>query len=237
MPHQPSYPEFLALVDAEDRAGCSAWALAKLDSGELDIPTLYLGFLAPALNEFKCANDQARFCVWKEHLRSSIIRTVLESCYPRVMAEKKKAWGGKKGPAVLVVCPAEEFHEIGARIVTDFFHLAGFDATFVGANTPRSDILAAIEYLKPLYVAISVSSPYNLVEARRVVAEIRQAGKDGGAAGLKVIVGGNAFSKNPDAAKGLGADMFLAGCDEIIRLPRGPNEPKVPKGPKKPKGG
>jgi methanogenic corrinoid protein MtbC1 len=214
-------PEFLKLAEAEDRQGCVEWALSRLDSGAVDIVTLYEQVLAPSLNEMKCKDAEAAVCVWKEHVRSSIIRTVIECCYPHVMKERiarMKSGGAKtnagEGPTVVVVCPSGELHEIGARMVADLFTLCGCSSIFVGANTPLEDFLAAVEHIKPRYVCVSVTNYFNLVSARNVVSRIRAiAGKD-----VTILAGGQAFRNNPATAKDMGADMLVGGFGDIARV-------------------
>jgi len=105
-------------------------------------------------------------------------------------------------------------------MVTDFFTLCGFDATFVGANTPLSDILEAIEYVKPVYIAISVSNHYNLLAAHKMVQRIREVRESTGAE-FEIIVGGYAFAQNPEMGKQMGSDLLLATFDDIRKLTRG----------------
>jgi len=69
--------------------------------------------------------------------------------------------------------PPDELHELGARMVTDFFALAGFEATFVGASTPIEDFVAALRHIRPRYVAVSVTNPYNLIALRKLIERIR----------------------------------------------------------------
>jgi methanogenic corrinoid protein MtbC1 len=225
------YPEFLSMVEAQDRQGCVEWAQSRLGSGALDIVTLYEQILAPSLNEMKCKDADAAVCVWREHVRSSIIRTVIECCYPFVMKERagrakvneanKRDGGGpgktgpkEAGPGVVVVCPSGELHEIGARMVADYFTLCGYEATFVGANTPLEDFLAAVEHVRPAYVCVSVTNYFNLVAARKVVSRIRTAaGKD-----VRILVGGQAFQSKSATAGQMGADMLLKGFEDIERL-------------------
>ena len=217
-------PEFLKLAEAEDRQGCVEWALSRLDSGAVDIVTLYEQILAPSLNEMKCKDAEAAVCVWKEHVRSSIIRTVIECCYPHVMKERAaRSKTGKDanaagqsgtGPKVVVVCPSGELHEIGARMVADLFTLCGCSSIFVGANTPLEDFLAAVEHIKPRYVCVSVTNYFNLVAARNVVSRIRAiAGKD-----VTILAGGQAFRNNPATAKDMGADMLVGGFEDMARV-------------------
>ena len=121
---------------------------------------------------------------------------------------------------MIVACPTEELHEIGARMVADFFTLCGFHSTFVGANTPQSDILEAIEYVKPVYIAISVSNYYNLVAAHKLVQKIREVRESTGIE-FEIIVGGYAFEQNPEMGKKMGSDLLLATFDDIRRLTQG----------------
>ena len=207
-------PELLKLLEAEDREKTVGWALAKLGSGELDIVTLYTGLLAPSLNEMKCNDSEAAVCIWREHVRSSIVRTVLESCYPLVLRERAARGGRNTAVKAVVVCPPEELHEMGARMVADFFTLCGYEVTFVGANTPLDDFLAAVELVKPRYICVSVTGHYNLVAARKVVTKIRaRAGND-----VTIVVGGRAFRQNPRSAKEMGADLLLESFEDIRRL-------------------
>ena len=204
-------PEFNALADAEDRQACIEWALARLESGALDIVTLYEQILGPALNDMKCKDAEAAVCVWKEHVRSSMIRTVIECCYPHVMKQRGSRRNGQK---VVVVCPSGDLHEIGARMVADFFTLCGCDSIFVGANTPLEDFLAAVEHIRPRFVCVSVTNYFNLVAARKVVSRIRTAaGKD-----VTILAGGQAFRNNPAEAKQMGADVLVGGFGDIARV-------------------
>jgi len=206
--------EFLKLLEADDKEACVNYAASRLASGELDIVSLYENVLAPALVDMKCPKEEAHLCVWKEHIRSAIVRTIIEGCYPHLLKERDRNHGGRKGIRVAVVCPTEEYHELGARMVADFMTLLGYDVTFVGANTPLPDFLAAVEHDKPAMVLLSVSNYYNLVAAKKVVQEIRKRVPKG----IRIIVGGNAFAKNPDAWKELGADELMRTFEDLKRL-------------------
>jgi methanogenic corrinoid protein MtbC1 len=102
-------------------------------------------------------------------------------------------------------------------MAADFFELAGFDATFVGANTPQEEIIQAIADLKPTYVAVSATNTYSLVPARRVLEQLREVRERSGV-GFKIIVGGNAFRKNPELVREMKADLHLSTFEDIQRL-------------------
>jgi len=210
--------EFLASLDSEDRAACVEMALHRLEMGHTDVLGLYREVLDPALNEWQCKEAEADICVWKEHVRTSIVRTVVEAAYPYVVKEAARRNLAKgKGARVAVLCPPDELHELGARMVADFFTLAGFEATFVGASTPIDDFVAALGHIRPKFVAISVTNPYNLIALRKTIERIHGRLPEG----TRVIVGGRAVMHDPDLAKRIGADMVMNTFEEISKLQGG----------------
>ncbi|MBN2186257.1 MAG: cobalamin B12-binding domain-containing protein [Dehalococcoidia bacterium] len=214
------YRQFLSYLDKDDRYSCVELVLSKLSNNEVDIVTLYVEILAPSLRESFCQDKQRQICIWEEHVRTSIVRTVIECCYPYVIRERVEKYASTLKGKVIVACPTEELHEIGARMVADFFTLCGFDSIFIGANTPQSDILEAIEYVKPRYLAISVSNHYNLLAAHRMVQKIHEV-RENTRAKFEIIVGGSAFEQNLEMGRQIGSDLLLATFDDIHRLTQG----------------
>ncbi len=211
------YNEFLSSLDEQDKERCVNLALSKLNNNEISVVALYNDILAPALKTPFCRDKSTDLCIWEEHLRTSIVRTVIECSYPFVIAEKRRTFGDSTKGIVIVLCPQEEYHEIGARMVADFFTLCGFSSAFIGANTPIRDILDAIKYLGPVYVAISVSVTYNLMAARRTIKKIADLRTQTGQ-GFLIIVGGNAFTKSSEIYRELGADNLLQTYNDIKQL-------------------
>ncbi len=214
----PLYNQFLEYLLNENKKKAVNFILSKLKNKEIDIITLHSEIMTPALNTMFCdIENKHSECIWKEHIRTSIVRTIIECSYPYIIKEREEKGIKKKDDKVIVVCPSEEYHEIGARIVVDFFTLLGFDTIFIGANTPRNEIEAAIELINPKYVAISVTTYYNLVEAEKAINFIREKAKFTG----KIIVGGTAFINNPEIYKKIGADLLIQTFDDIKQLTEG----------------
>jgi methanogenic corrinoid protein MtbC1 len=209
--------EFLEALDREDKERCVQLVVQLLEAGEVGIVQLYTDVLGPALNDWECQEEEDASCVWREHVRSSIVRTILEVAYPYVLRERDAKGVPRRGLTVAVLCPPEELHEIGPRMVADFFTLGGCDVTYVGANTPIDTFIAAVREIKPRYVAISVTNYYNLVSLRRAIERIREVAPEG----TEFIVGGRALEANPDLAREIGADMMLRSFEDIRDLPGG----------------
>jgi MerR family transcriptional regulator, light-induced transcriptional regulator len=205
---------FMEALEREDKARCLELCLSWLRDGKIDVVGLHTSVLGPALNTMSCTLDSGGWCIWREHVRSAIVRTVIENAFPYALAEQE-AGGGRIGDAcAIVMCPEGERHELGARMVADFFTVAGYEALFVGSDAPRGDLLDGIRRVRPRYVAMSVTNFYNLVAAGKTVSEIRQS--LGG--GVSVLVGGRAFAGNPTAARAIGADALIEGYADIAAL-------------------
>ena len=214
----PIYDEFISYLNAEDKEKCVQFVLSSLQKQAIDIVTLYNEILTPAMYANFCKEEEKEICIWKEHIRTSIVRTIIECGYPYIIKERNTKYGSSSKGRVVVVCPPGELHELGARMIADFFTLCGFNVTFVGANTPQSDIISAIKYVNPAYIAISITNYYNLVATRRLIMQIRDV-KVG--ASFRMILGGQACQGNPDTCQKMGADMILHTFEEIKKLVKG----------------
>lgn len=204
--------EFSNKLKEEDRNACISIAVSSLATGRIGVMDLYTGVLAPSLNTIGCDGDN-KLCIWKEHVRTSIIRSVIENTYPFVMKTKETS-GRKEIAHVAVVCPDGEYHEIGARMAADFFDMNGFTVTFVGASTPVSEFLHVINQLKPDYIALSVTNIYNIVAAKKTVEAIKSKLDYN----VGIIAGGRAFTADKELYKEIGADLYLQTYDDIVRF-------------------
>ena len=208
------YNKFISLLEIEDKENAVNLILSLLEEKKIDIVTLYTDILAPSLNNMKCNGEEVGGCIWKEHVRSSIIRTIVECCYPYVIKEKNKIYKDTNLGKVIIICPPEEQHDIGARMISDFFTLCGYESIFVGSNTPKNEFLKVVNFVNPKYLAISVTSYYNLVAVKDTIEKIRNCTNKK----LSILIGGHAVSNNPQAFKNSNADMVINNFNDIKNL-------------------
>jgi methanogenic corrinoid protein MtbC1 len=214
----PLYDEFISYLNDEDKEKCVQFVLSSLQNQSVNVLALYDEILTPAMYADFCIEAEKEICIWKEHIRTSIVRTIIECAYPYIIEARNTRYGSTfKGKAV-VICPPGELHELGARMVADYFTLCGCSVTFVGANTPQDDIISAIKYVKPTYVGISITNYYNLVVTRRLVSQIKETVKE---ASFRLILGGQACRENPDICRKMGADMVIQTFEELEKLVKG----------------
>lgn len=207
------YQEFSLILVSEDKEAALSYALNLLKEQKLGVVGLYTQILGPSLNQMTCDDEDRRFCIWREHVHTAIIRTIVENCYPFVIAEKRKLQSKDIGTAA-VLCPPEENHELGARMVADFLTICGFRTIFVGSNTPYADFLNGVEVLSPKLIAISVTNYYHIVVTKKIVAELRAKTGDS----TKIVIGGNAFNANPEHIKAVGSDYYARSFEDLKKI-------------------
>jgi methanogenic corrinoid protein MtbC1 len=210
----PFYEQLFNAIQQENKEASVTMALNALSKGEINIVKLY-AYLADIQNKTECTSDNEDLCIWQEHIRTAIVRTIMDAAYPYVIKERDARCKGQRSQKVIVLCPKDELHELGAMMVADYFSIAGFDVTFVGPNTPWQSVLAAIHTSNPTFVAISITNPYHISKTRKMIEEIKAAC----GTKLRIIVGGRAFKNQElDIYKKIGADIHLKSFEDICNL-------------------
>lgn len=211
------YDKFLQSLDDDDKPNAVRVALDALETGKIGIIELYTTVLMPTLNEMGLEKERESTVIWKEHFRTSVVKTIVEYCYPRVVNEglKNTLKNGRK--KILVFCPAEEYHDIGARLMSDVFTLLGHNTFYIGGNTPPDALLQAMVHLKPEVIAMGVSNYFNLVAAKKTIEDVRKILGDG----IIIILGGTAFDDNISVVKEIGGNYYVNTYCDAERISEG----------------
>jgi MerR family transcriptional regulator, light-induced transcriptional regulator len=176
-------------IEAFDRAGAVSQIAAAVREERLTVPDVYALVLTPYLVSVGSRWRHGSERVWQEHVASHIVRTVVEALYPEVA--KQAASVPKLGRKALLACPPREQHELGLRMLSDRFELAGWDVVLLGADAPVEEIVDAAKTTHAELVALSVSTVYERVELRCFIDTLRTE-----LPGVRVAVGGPAFTRN-----------------------------------------
>jgi methanogenic corrinoid protein MtbC1 len=201
--------KIIKLIQEENREEAVKASLELLEKKEISVVDLYEKVLTKALYEIDCKEGDA-LCIWKEHVQTAIVRTIIEVSYPYVLEEAKEH--NKNNQKVIVLCPTEEYHEIGAKMAHDYFTILGYNSTFIGANTPLEVVQNAIKFIEPDYIAISVTNFYNVFAAKRLIDAIKSEHQD-----VKVMAGGQAFN-DPNALESIQADYHLTNFESVKKI-------------------
>jgi len=211
------YEKFVECLENDDKPNAVRIALDALETGKVGLVELYTEWLTPAQNKMELEERRESVAIWKEHFRTSVVRTVIEYCYPRVVNDGLQNSDKKGRKKILVFCPAEEYHDVGARMIADFFTLCGHQVYFLGANTPPEALLQAMVRLQPAVIAMGVSNYFNLVVARRTIEDVRKIlGKD-----TSIVLSGAAFKENLAVVKEIGVDCYVDSYNAVARITEG----------------
>jgi len=211
--YMSAYTLFREALEQMDKPRCVQLALYQLETKTMGIVELYTQVLAPALNSMTQDETASPVAVWREHIRSAIIRTIIECCYPYLLEEMTTNNLKLDRGTVVIVSPTDEYHELGARMGSDFFNLCSYRTLFVGANTPKSDMIHGLEIEHPDYVVINAVNYYNVFKVKAIVAEIRSVLPE-----QRILVSGYAFRQDKDLYKTVGAVGVISTIDDIRAL-------------------
>lgn len=149
--------------------------------------------------------EQGKISVATEHAATAISESLLNLTYPRLFAQPRN------GKSAVVACVANEYHQIGGKMVADLFELHGWRGYFLGANTPVRDLVALVAEKRPDVVALSLASLVGLDTLVGAVAEIRAAFPN-----VPMLVGGQAFRwGRPGLIERTAGVHFLASLAEL----------------------
>lgn len=200
--------EYLDLLLAWDRRGALGRVLDAVDKGR-SVKEIYLEVLQPVQYELGRLWQANRINVAQEHFCTAATQLVMSQLYPRLFL------GPRSGKTLVATSVSGELHEVGIRMVADFFEMEGWDSWYLGSSMPARDILSSLEAHGADVLAVSVTMAYHLDEAIRLIDLVRDSewGRQG-----RILVGGRQFALVPDLWLQLGADGFAQDAEAAIKV-------------------
>ncbi len=148
-----------------------------------------------------------KITVAHEHYCTAATQLIISGLYKHIYATNRK---GK----TLVACSISgELHELGIRMVSDFFEMDGWDTYYLGANIPDRQLIEALSEHKADVLALSVSLPIHVSKAATLIKTIR---RNKNLSNLKIMVGGCPFLKNDNLWQNVAADAFAKNAQQAI---------------------
>lgn len=182
------YSEYRDALLKGDRSRCAAIVTSLLDR-DVGVRTIYVDLFQRALYEVGDMWARNIISVDVEHYATAITESLFPLIYPRVfMAEH----GGRRA---VVSCVANEYHQVGGKMVSDILELHGWDARFLGAGSSTEQLVSEIADVNPDLVALSVSLPQNIRALQEAIDAVRRSFPE-----LPIIVGGQAFAHLADSS-------------------------------------
>lgn len=209
VPLSPAARTFLRHLYKGEDSRAIAYIETLLAEGT-PLRTVYAGILEPVLHEMGRLWQEEKLTVAQEHFASGLIRRIMDRQHDKIARGRGRRRGGK---TLVAACVGEELHEIGIRMVADFFEMDGWYVYYTGANTPPKSILDAVREQNADALALSITIPSRLPDISYLIRLLRA---EPDTARVKVIVGGNPFSVVPGLWIRIGADAMAASAEEAV---------------------
>ncbi len=197
---------YLDALLAGDRRTASQMILEAVEQGT-PVKEIYLRVFQPVQHEIGRLWQTNGISVAQEHFCTAATQLVMSQLYPYIFT------GERKDRQLVAACESGELHEIGARIVTDFFEMEGWDTYFLGANTPMESILREAERRRADLLAVSCTMTFHIGQVRELIAAARARGMQ-----VRILVGGYPFNIAGNLWQSVGADGYAPDAQQAIRV-------------------
>lgn len=173
------------------------------------VQDLYLQIFEPTQHEIGRLWQMNEINVAQEHACTAATQQIMSQLYPYI-------FGSEKTRGTLVAtCVSGDLHEIGARMVCDFFELDGWHTHYLGANVPTPSVIQTLVQYQANVLAISATITYHVFAVEALIVAVRRTPE---CHGVKILVGGYPFKIDPDLWKSIGADGSANDAQEAITL-------------------
>jgi len=108
-----------------------------------------------------------------------------------------------------------DLHEIGMRMVADFFELEGWHTFYLGANMPAQAVVDTVVVRGAQVLGISATISSHLRAVEEVIRMVRARAD---CHGVKIMVGGYPFLIAPDLWRKVGADGSAPNAQDATVL-------------------
>jgi methanogenic corrinoid protein MtbC1 len=198
--------EYLNALLRGRRDQASRLIMDAVESGT-PIKELYLQVFQKTQHEIGRLWQTNQISVAQEHYCTAATQMIMSQLYPHIFSTEKI------GRTLVATCVSGDLHEIGVRMVSDFFEMEGWDTFYLGANTPARDLLQALTERDADLVLISATMTFHLRFVREIISAIRS---DAATKDVKIMVGGYPFNVAFDLWKEIGADGFAKNAEGAL---------------------
>lgn len=196
-----------ALLRGEKHA--AARMILQSVAAGIPIRDIYLHVFQSVLYEVGRLWQMRRITVAQEHYCTAATQLIMSQLYEHVFDTERA------GLRMAAACVEGELHELGIRMICDFFELEGWDTYYLGANTPAVGIVEMVLERQVHLLAISASLTPHVC---RLAETIRQVRLGLGEMPLAIMAGGHPFNVAAELWKRVGADATAGNALEAVRI-------------------
>ena len=175
------YQTYLNSLLKGDKRACLNIVKTLLEK-EIDIRELYTELFQKSMYQVGELWEINEISVAREHLATAITENMLSITYPYLFT------GLQSTKKAIISCTANEYHQLGGKMVADIFELHGWDTHFLGVNTPINELLTCIDEIKPDLIGLSLAVYFNIAALEATLEAVHAHFNN-----LDILVGGHAF--------------------------------------------
>lgn len=199
-----SYEHYLAALLGGNRIECARIMQALVSAGT-GLKALYIDLFQRTQYRVGELWEQQRISVAVEHLATAITERMLSLVQGQVFS------GPSRDRTIIIACVADDYHQLGGRMIADLCELLGWRGRFLGANRSLPGLLQLIEECRPDLLGLSLSIYFNLPALLEALAAVTRQYPD-----LPILVGGQAFRWGAkDALQPYPGVSYIASLDEL----------------------
>jgi methanogenic corrinoid protein MtbC1 len=173
----------------------------------VSIKDIYISIFQASQHEIGRLWQNNQINVAQEHYCTAATQVIMSQLYPYMFRHEKN------GHRLIATCVNGELHELGIRMVADFFEMEGWDTYYLGANTPVKSLLESLSQFEAEIICISTTINFNVSAAAELITSVR---KSADASKIKILAGGRPFNIAPDLWWKIGADGYAVDAQEAI---------------------
>jgi methanogenic corrinoid protein MtbC1 len=200
--------DYLAALLRGERHAASRMVLDAVASGT-GLRDIYLGVFQRSQHEIGRLWQMNRISIAQEHYCTAATQLIMSQLYPYIFSTERK------GLTMVATCIGGDLHEIGVRMISDFFEMEGWDTIYLGANTPTASVVRMLIDRKADLLAVSATMGFHV---RGVTELIRAVRANEACSRVKILVGGYPFNLAPDLWRQTGADAFARDAADSVAI-------------------
>ncbi|MDB5033902.1 MAG: hypothetical protein JWQ98_1143 [Chlorobi bacterium] len=202
--------DYLSALLRADRREASRLVLEAVESGT-NIQDIYLDVFQQTQHQIGRLWQMNRLTVAQEHYCTAATQLIMSQLYPRIFSTERN------GLTMVAACIGGDLHEIGVRMIADFFEMDGWDTVYLGASTPIRSIVEMVVSSGASLLAVSATITFHVTEVTGLIATLRG---DDRCRNVKIMVGGYPFNVEPELWRQIGADACAHDARESVTIAR-----------------
>ena len=177
-----TYASFLNSLLKGNRIACEN-AMKEFRKSNSSIVTLYEKLFKKSLYQIGDKWECNEIGVAVEHMATSITEGLMNQLFPEIINMDKI------NKTIVISCVENEEHQVGGKMIADIFEKNGWDAHYLGANTPADELVKFCDLVKPDLIGLSLSINSNLKFLLDEITAIRTI------TNIPIIIGGQALKE------------------------------------------